>query len=471
MKGRIQTAAHRLLPYLGLVALAGCQCSTEPLGDSDAPPGASWTPVSGPVLAGRIGGRAGLGLSAGDLDGDGTDELLVAEWNDAWACTTDEGCATAWLLTVPTEGGALDERASAWFSASSEALSQGTYDLQRDMAFPGDLNGDGTHDILLLADRWEDEDQAYDPDAQVFLLWSSPFAGEITREQAVAMIDPMPTVQDHAPCDVDGDGQVDLCTNGGLLRGPLTGEHYAHQLECDFSNDYFWYESGVSRFVEAGAILGDFAQGLAITHTSQGWEDGPSTALRTIGGEEDPCARQATQSYPGNDGENNDAGWLARDIVVDGDIASGANDDFLLVGQLEGLRHLAVLTYLRVDPMDEAPITIISDYAGGSRDTALVADFDGDGQDDLAWASTGGWVSILRGPLAEGEHRELEADVMLVGAHEPTCEGSDCSVPDGFGTAMAAGDFDGDGRDDLAIAAPGDDDTPGKVFIAWGGGL
>ncbi len=455
-----------------LPVLAACQCGTEP-GDSDdsqAPSAAAWTTVAGPVLEGRVGGGAGLGVSAGDLDGDGVSELLVAEHNDVESCSEGETCASAWLLTVPAEGGALVEVSSAWFSASSEALAAGGYDLQRDMAFPGDLSGDGSADILLLADRWEDEAAGTDPDSQVFLLWSGPFTGEVARQDAVAMVDPMPGVSDHAPCDFDGDGQADLCTNGGLLRGPLTGEHYAHQLECDFANDFFWYEGGVSRFIESGAILSAEAPGLAITHSSQGWEDGAGYALRAIGDSADPCARQASQSYP-YDGDT-DAAWLGREVVVDGDIASHGNDDFLLVGGLEGLRHMAVLTYLPVERMDEASITISSTLPDHPDDTALVADFDGDGQDDLAWASPGGWVSVLRGPLGEGEHSETaDAALMLIGPHEPACDAEGCSVPDGFGTAMAAGDFDGDGREDLAIGAPGDDDTAGRVYIAWGGGL
>ncbi len=40
-----------------------------------------------------------------------------------------------------------------------------------------------------------------------------------------------------------------------------------------------------------------------------------------------------------------------------------------------------------------------------------------------------------------------------------------------FGHALAAGDFDGDGRDDLAIGAPGEGGTDtGFVFLAWGTG-
>jgi hypothetical protein len=455
MKGLIKTAAHEALPYLGLIAMAGCQCTVQSPEDSDEPGTSAWTATTGPVLEGRIGGRAGVGLSAGDLDGDGTDELLVAAWNDASVCAADDGCVTAWLLSVPAQGGALADVATAWFSASSEALSEGGYRLQRDMAFPGDLSGDGTPDILLLADRWADDDEGYDEDSRALMLWSGPFTGEVAREDAVALFDPQPGVRDHTPCDIDGDGQPDLCTSGGMLRGPIEGARYVHQLECRFTNDYFWYQDGVSGFVEAGDVFGEGVDAMVRSHYSIGWEDEGYTRTWVLGADGEPCDRRQTRGDP--------SGTYA--VVVDGDLDGDGLEDPIVVGQEDGTRALAI-------SHDRDRTTVLtSTLSGGSRDSALLADFDGDGQDDLAWSSAGGWVSILRGPI-EGEGlTETRAELRLVGASEPACDADGCSVPDGFGRAMAAGDFDGDGRDDLAVGAPGDDDTPGKVYIAWGGGL
>jgi hypothetical protein len=455
MKGLIEAGAREALPYVSLVVLAGCQCGTEPPGDSDDSTGSAWTPIAGPVLEGRVGGRAGVGLSAGDLDGDGLSELLVASWNDASTCAEDDGCATAWLLTVPAEGGALADLATAWFTATSEALSGGSYDLQRDMAFPGDLSGDGTQDILLLADRWEDDDEAYDPDSQAYLLWTGPFTGAVAREGAVALFDPQPDVQDHTPCDVDGDGQPDLCTSGGMLRGPLEGAHYAHQLGCRFTNDYYWYENGVSRFVEAGDVFGEGASAMVRSHYGIGWEDEGWTRTWVLGADGDPCDRRETRGDPS----------AATAIVVDGDIDGDGLEDLMVVGQEDGTRKL-VVSHDR-----DRTTSLGSAFPGRGRDSALLADFDGDGQDDLAWSSTGGWVSIFRGPIEGGELTEADADAMLVGSATPHCDADSCSVSDDFGRSIAAGDFDGDGRADLAVGAPGDDETPGMVYIAWGGGL
>ncbi len=450
--------------------LGGCHCAGG-LVDSDGP-GSTWPPdaSSAVLFMGRAGGRAGLGLSTGDLDGDGVPEVLVAELNDASSCAEGEDCASGWLLSAPFEGGELREVSTARFTASAEALAEGSYPLHRDMAFVGDLSGDGQDDILLWADRWADTDPAFDPDGQVFLLWSGPFEGEIAREQAVAMVDPMPGVLDHAPCDVDEDGQPDLCTNGGLLRGPLRGQIYAHQFECHFRNDGHPYEGGVSRYVEAGQIVEDGRPSMVISHSMQGWEDPASYELWILGGTEEPCELHRSAGYPNHSSDWDYWYWVSRQVVVDGDISGDGLEDILLLGELDGLRHLAIYD----DPEElliTAPsITISSTRPASEGDGALLADFDGDGQRDLAWASAGGWVSIFRGPLSAGQYSELQADLRLIGADEPSCADNACSVPDGFGSAMAAGNLDGDDRADLLIGAPGAGDEEGRVYVAWGGG-
>ncbi|MFQ5459958.1 MAG: FG-GAP repeat protein, partial [Anaerolineae bacterium] len=114
-------------------------------------------------------------------------------------------------------------------------------------------------------------------------------------------------------------------------------------------------------------------------------------------------------------------------------------------------------------------------FMGAGREARMgssvaTADLDGDGRADLAMGSllgdpfgqvNGGAVYIMFGGPGVGGHVDFldsEADALLAGSS--ATEGTDQ-----LGTDMAAGDFDADGHQDLAVAAALRHDFSGAVFV------
>ncbi len=136
-----------------------------------------------------------------------------------------------------------------------------------------------------------------------------------------------------------------------------------------------------------------------------------------------------------------------------GDAVLKVTDRFLDAGALVKVRVLNEL--VRNDLLPQGGF---SDFA-----TLVTGDFDGDGVQDLALGRPeshlaqpqGGAVFIFKGSTSGLPD-------------EPTWTIAGGSSTAQLGAVMAAGDLDGDGRDDLAISAPGDDITAnnsGAVYL------
>ncbi|HEV8580785.1 MAG TPA: FG-GAP repeat protein [Thermoanaerobaculia bacterium] len=112
-------------------------------------------------------------------------------------------------------------------------------------------------------------------------------------------------------------------------------------------------------------------------------------------------------------------------------------------------------------------------------------DFNADGFDDLAiGVPQEEWIDWTDQPCTPGVPCELAMGMVVVipgssaglvpsaGTHfDQDVDGMNGTADNGdfFGWSLAAGDFSGDGFDDLAIGVPGEDDDQGAIHVVFGG--
>ena len=413
MGGRRTTASSGSLL---LLALAACTPKvggdtaelTGPVGNQRYPSGPSWTGENASYSAGV--------LSAGDLDGDGLDDLVV---DTIYAL--DGGrpeYAGARVLAAPLTGGSLEESAYAVVGGYDN---YGYENSEPEPAVIADTTGDGLADLVIGQD-----------------LFSSIPAGYVPEEDATLT----GLVDLYEPCALAG--HAGYCTAQG-----------------------FWSPDGTSAFLEPelpnAVVPWETDRGLGLWTV----DDGRLTEILLEEVSADPVDQSLLPQVAWNVG-----GGVMRLNRLAGDLTGDGLPG--LLGTIEDDGYLDVFAGLGLEEADVEPVALLDVGAMDQGRTALaVGDFDGDGSQDLAIGSAPGdflgSVFVFRGPLA-GELTGADADCEIVVPPANLQRGG------GFGRTLAAGDFDGDGRDDLAIGEPGYFGPQawaqsGRTWISWGAEL
>ncbi len=409
-------------------------------GDKGEPttPGDTATSLDATAWAAVLGAPAdALGNAvrdAGDLDGDGDDDLLVA------AYLGNRVCALFGPLTVGAS--ALDAREAACLSGELDTDYAGY-----GVAAAPDLSGDGLADVVVGSIG----NSEVGANAGKVYLMAGPLApGSTTLDLAADAVWLGETAGDYAgvaleaAADLTGDGAADLLIGASGYDGESGG--------------------GGRAYVVAGPISGG-SHGLADASASITGLGAPALPVDT--GDTDipvppPHGAFGTGDFVG------DAMVGDRDLDGDGfaDLALGASGD-----QTAGLNAGKVAVFLGpvasgAWSVTDADRTLYGATEGAYTGSPLrgVPDLDGDGLDDLlvsADALGAGRVYLVSPTLSEDS---------VSGASRLRFEG--VASGDLFGYALSpAMDIDGDGAADLAISAPWserDSEETGGVWLFHG---
>ena len=445
---------------LGSVEAALAECPLEwPASDADADVA---------LDAGTAYGEAGRSLAAGDVDGDGLDDILVgAPYHSTSEAVDQEGAAWLVLGGVSASGSLEAVAASSVTGGSRWAY------LGHSLDVAPDLDGDGLDDILIGAPAVDNES----PTGAAYVVLGGATADLSAPDGTFA-----PGVEGQVGFsvagvgDVDGDGLGDLLVGSPtwyvegytgrafLLLGPATGS--TSNADATFTT----VDSGTNFVGEAVSAAGDV--------------DGDGMADLLVGG-----------GYAASGGSYKGKAWL---LAGSSSIASGDLEDLALLevrgdadydylgSSLVGLGDFdgdglddVVLGADGADPAETSTAGAAYVFLGGTTGTvsassaaavvegstwygrlgqglAAGGDLDRDGLDDV----------LLGAPNDYNEGAEVSGRVYaLLGgttgtvsaADLPTIQGSDTTG--GLGYALAGGDVDGDGLQDVVAGVPGRSDT------------
>ncbi len=386
------------------------------------------------IFGATAGDRTGLGLTTGDVNGDGIDDLAIG----APFASPQGGLEEAGLIYIVFGGFSLPETIDLATDEPDVLIrGAGQRDLTGFSLAAGDVRGDGVEDLIVGAIWVDGPDGLRTAAGAVYVVFGSSSPAAVIDvgqgEQDVAVYgagngDRLGTMV--AQGDVNGDGVTDLVLGAPMAR-PAEGRKGAGEIYV------IW--GGGTLAARYDAARRD--QDLTIAGPNNGDQLGHSLAVGDVNGD----------------------GFA--------DIFAGA----LSADGPDGQRRLAGAAYLILgDPGLASPDTSAGEYAllihGGSDEDRLgrsvaMGDVNGDGRMDVSVAAPGvdvdakgsdaGRVYLVFGRETLSGALDLaarDAEVVVDGRRADDLLGHD-----GYGKpSHLAIDMDGDGLDDLLITARGD---------------
>lgn len=411
--------------------------------------------------------------SAGDVNADGYDDVIVGSYLDA-DTAVNGGSVYVYL------GGASGIDLSTELEFTGADVASGT-NFGRSVSPAGDVNGDGYDDVVVgssvSTSNSKDRGAAY-------VYFGSASGIDVTTE--TQLVDSSENWMEYYGWAVSGAGDLDNDGYDDLIVGELLDAnngsafiHYGSATGVDATRyDVLTASDGASqdRFgaavAAAGDLDGDGYDDVVVGAYSDDIAGSDEGSLYAYYGSSSGIDLTREDKLTASDGATNDrlgfsvAG--AGDLDGDGydDIVAGAYRHAHTTGGGAAYVYYGSATGVDIDTEQKvtATNTTLSQQFGYS--VSGVGDVDGDGygdvvvgdnsEDNADGVGTGGALLYHGGP--EGLDTDRESRVWA----------SDGAAGDNFGQAVAgAGDVDGDGLDDLIIGAPSDQDAGSWTGAAY----